>query len=88
MSFESDDDEVWDSDDKPESEEKDDVILDKFKVLDTDPDDKNNTPETKASKDRSDENGLERNKEKAEMLAKAEEDKRRQDEEAEQERIR
>ena len=40
------------------------MILDKFKVLDTDPDDKNNTPETKASKEMQDADELERIREK------------------------
>lgn len=71
VSFQSsEEDAEWDTDDKPESEEnQDDVILDKFKVLDTDPDERQNTPETKASRD-----AEESEKMKLEMQAKAEED--------------
>lgn len=43
--------------------------MDKFKVLDTDPDEKQNTPETKASRD-----AEESEKRMLEMMAKAEED--------------
>ena len=89
VSFNSgeDEEEVWDSDDKPESEEKDDVILDKFKVLNSDPDDKHNTPETKASKDKEDVDEMEKNKEKWEMIAAEEVQLRHDTEEAERIRL-
>ena len=46
------------------------MILDKFKVLNTDPDERQNTPETKASKDKED--GDESNKDKVVMFVKSE----------------
>ena len=53
MSSSQENEELGDSDDRPSSEENiNDVAVEKFKILESDPSERQNTPETKASKDR------------------------------------
>ena len=73
--------ELGDSDDRPESEENlNDIIVEKFKVLETDPSDRNNTPETKASKERKTNDSSERPKSEEKFKTEEPADKIRQDE--------
>ena len=57
-----------------------DVIVEKFKVLEADPDDKNTTPETKASKERKTNDSEERLKSEGNLKSEELADKLRQDE--------